>query len=36
VNDNAPQDLRMDAFMLTLVCAWHPLIEGSRRLKDEK
>jgi len=36
VNDNAPDALRMDAFMLTLVYAWHPLIEGSRRLKGEK
>jgi hypothetical protein len=35
INDNAPQDLRMDAFMVTLVFGWHPLLEGSRRLKSE-
>jgi hypothetical protein len=36
VNDNDPGDLRMDAFMVTLVYGWHPLLEGSRRLKGEK
>jgi Putative MetA-pathway of phenol degradation len=36
VNDSAPGDLRMDAFMVTLVYGWHPLLEGSRRLKGEK
>ena len=35
-NDNAPGDLRMDSFMVTLVFGWHPLIEGARRLKGEK
>jgi hypothetical protein len=35
VNDNAPTDLRMDNFMVTLVYGWHPLIEGMRRLKNE-
>jgi len=35
VNDSAPGDLRMDSFMLTLVYGWHPLIEGSKRLKSE-
>jgi len=35
VNDNAPGDLRMDNFMVTLVFGWHPLLEGSRRLKGE-
>jgi hypothetical protein len=35
VNDSAPGDLRMDSFMVTLVFGWHPLIEGSRRLKSE-
>jgi len=34
VGDNAPTDLRMDGFMLTLVFGWHPLIEGSKRLKS--
>ncbi len=36
VNDNAPTDLRMDGFMVSLVFGWHPLIEGSRRLKGEQ
>jgi hypothetical protein len=36
LNDSAPGDLRMDAFMVTLVYGWHPLLEGSRRLKSEK
>jgi hypothetical protein len=35
VNDKAPGDLRMDRFMVSLVVGWHPLIEGSRRLKHE-
>jgi hypothetical protein len=33
VNDNAPGDLRMDRFMVSLVVGWHPLIEGAKRLK---
>lgn len=36
VNDNSPGDLKMDAFMVSLVYGWHPLLEGSRRLKGEK
>jgi hypothetical protein len=36
LNDNAPGDLRMDSFMVTLVYGWHPLLEGARRLKGEK
>lgn len=36
VRDSAPDDLRMDGFMVSLVFGWHPLIEGSRRLKSEK
>jgi hypothetical protein len=35
VNDNSPGDLKMDGFMITLVYGWHPLIEGSKRLKSE-
>jgi hypothetical protein len=35
INDSAPGDLRMDAFMVTLVYGWHPMIEGMRRLKSE-
>ncbi|NTV42608.1 MAG: hypothetical protein HGA63_04835, partial [Syntrophobacteraceae bacterium] len=36
VNDDAPGDLRMDGFMVSLVYGWHPLLEGSKRLKGEK
>jgi hypothetical protein len=36
INDSSPGDLRMDSFMVTLVFGWHPLLEGSRRLKGEK
>jgi hypothetical protein len=36
LNDSSPGDLRMDSFMVTLVFGWHPLLEGSRRLKGEK
>jgi hypothetical protein len=36
VNDEAPEDLRMDAFMVSLVAGWHPLLEGTRRLQGEK
>jgi len=35
VNDNAPGDLRMNGFMISLVYGWHPLLEGARRLKGE-
>jgi hypothetical protein len=35
VNDSKPTDMRMDAFMVTLVFGWHPMIEGMRRLKSE-
>jgi len=35
VNDNAPGDLKMDGFMISLVYGWHPMIEGMRRLKSE-
>ena len=35
INDNAPTALRMDGFMVTLVFGWHPLVEGSKRLKTE-
>ena len=36
VNDSAPGDMQMDGFMATVVFGWHPLLEGSRRLKEEK
>ena len=34
INDNAPTDLHMDNFMITLTYGWHPLMEGMRRLKE--
>jgi hypothetical protein len=36
VNDDAPDDLRMDVFMVSLVYGWHPLLEGARRLEGKK
>ena len=36
INDDAPEDLSMDCFMITLVFGWHPLLEGSKRLQGEK
>ncbi len=36
LNDDAPDDLRMDVFMVTLVFGWHPIIEGSRRLQGQE
>ncbi len=34
VGDGAPDDLRMDGFMVSLVYGWHPLVEGAKRLKS--
>jgi hypothetical protein len=36
LNDSDPGDLQMDGFMITLVSGWHPIIEGAKRLKEEK
>ena len=36
VNDSGPNAMRMDAFMVSLVFGWHPLLEGSRRLQSGK
>jgi len=36
LNDDDPEDLSLDMFMVTLVYGWHPLIEGSKRLQNEK
>jgi hypothetical protein len=36
VADDAPDDLRMSGFMVSLLYGWHPIIEGSRRLQGEK
>jgi hypothetical protein len=33
VHDRAPDDLKMDGFMVSLVYGWHPIIEGMKRLK---
>ena len=34
-SDQAPDDLQMDVFMISLLSGWHPIIEGSKRLKSE-
>jgi hypothetical protein len=34
IGDSAPTDLRMDGFMVSLVFGWHPLVEGSKRLRS--
>ena len=36
INDDEPDALRMDGFMVTLVYGWHPLIEGVKRLKESE
>jgi hypothetical protein len=36
VNQNAPSDLRLDVFTISLVYGWHPIIEGQKRLKGEQ
>jgi hypothetical protein len=35
IDDDDPDDLRMDMFMVSLVYGWHPLLEGARRLGEE-
>ena len=35
VNDSAPGAIQMDAFMVSLVFGWHPMVEGMKRLKSE-
>ena len=35
INDNAPEALRMDSYMVSLVYGWHTILEGMRRLKGE-
>jgi len=34
VSDDAPGDLQMSGFMVSLVYGWHPLLEGVRRLNQ--
>jgi hypothetical protein len=36
VDDNSPTDLKMDGFRFTLIFGWHPLIEGMKRLSENK
>jgi hypothetical protein len=36
VNDNSPEDLKMDGFRITLICGWHSLVEGMNRLKESQ
>jgi hypothetical protein len=35
INDNKPEDLKMDGFRITIIYGWHKLVEGMRRLKNE-
>ena len=34
INDDAPDDVSQDLFMVTLTYGWHPMIEGMRRLTE--
>lgn len=36
VNDNNPEDLKIDGFRMTLIFGWHELIEGMKRLKGNE
>ena len=36
VNDNGPNDLRMDGFRISLTYGWHKIVEGQKRLKSEE
>ena len=36
VNDNGPNDLRMDGFRISLTYGWHKIIQGQKRLKSEE
>jgi hypothetical protein len=36
INDSAAEDLKMDGFRLTILCGWHPLVEGMNRLKGHE
>lgn len=35
MNDSDPEDLKMDAFRVSLVYGWHKLVEGMKRLDSE-
>jgi len=34
VGDDAPADMQLDGFMVSLVYGWHPIVEGARRLQE--
>ena len=36
VNDNGPNDLKMDGFRISLTYGWHKIVEGQKRLKSEE
>jgi len=36
INDGAPDALRLNQFMASLVFGWNSLVEGTKRLKGEK
>jgi len=36
VKDNAPEDLRLNGLMVSLLYGWHPVIEGMHRLEGGK
>lgn len=36
LGDNAPSDLRLSQFRVTVVYGWHPLVEGIKRLGGDK
>ena len=36
LGDNAPTDLRLSQFRVTLIYGWHPLVEGVNRLGGDK
>ncbi|HTT23702.1 MAG TPA: transporter [Candidatus Sulfotelmatobacter sp.] len=35
INDSAPNALRMNQFMVSVVYGWHKIIEGSKRMKHD-
>jgi len=35
INDSAPDALRLNQFMISLVYGWHPIIEGQKRLEHD-
>jgi len=36
VNDSGPTDLRMDGFRISFTYGWHKIVEGQKRLSEEK